>query len=323
MNTELYHTVLGAGGAVGQTLAEELISKNQRVVLVSRTGHTMAGAKTVIADLCDLEQTRQSIEENSIVYLVAGLRYKASVWQEFWPLIMRNVVEACKSKHARLIFFDNVYPYGKVSGTMTEETPINPCSKKGEVRARIAEYLLSEIREKNLTGMIARSADFYGPYADKTSTPFMLIIERLANGKKATPLANIDTVHSYTYTVDCAKALYLLSTRDSAWNQVWHLPTANPPLTTKEFISTVADKLGVPPRFSVLDRWMVRLAGVFAEQPREAYEMMYQSENDYVFDSSKFVKHFRFKPTPYEEGIEETIAHFRRLGTIPSPTRNQ
>ena len=31
---------------------------------------------------------------------------------------------------ARLMFFDNVYMYGKVDGRMTEETPFNPCSRK-------------------------------------------------------------------------------------------------------------------------------------------------------------------------------------------------
>ena len=31
---------------------------------------------------------------------------------------------------AKLIFFDNVYMYGKVNGIMTEETAFNPCSKK-------------------------------------------------------------------------------------------------------------------------------------------------------------------------------------------------
>ncbi len=316
MNTN--YIILGAGGAIGQTLAEELISKNERVKLVSRTGRGMLAAEVAIADLTNLDETKNSIEESSVVYLVAGLRYKASVWEEQWPKIMRNTVEACKAKNARLVFFDNVYPYGKVKGHMTEDTPVNPCSKKGEVRATIAEYLLSETRKNNITAMIARSADFYGPYANKTSTPFMLIIERLAKGKKATPLADINTVHSYTYTVDCGKALYLLGKEQSAWNQVWHLPTASPPLTGEEFIRIVAKKLGVSPDFTVLKKWMLKMTGIFAEQPREAIEMLYQSEDDYIFDSSKFEKHFHFTPTPYEIGIEETIAHFRQNGTIPN-----
>ena len=59
-----------------------------------------------------------------------------------WPRIMTNTIEACKRAGAKLIFFDNVYMYGKVSGPMTEETPFNPCSKKGEIRAKIATTLI-------------------------------------------------------------------------------------------------------------------------------------------------------------------------------------
>jgi hypothetical protein len=53
--------------------------------------------------------------------------------------------------------------YGKASGTMTEETPFNPCRKKGEVRAKISTSLINEWKAGALTAMIARAADFYGP----------------------------------------------------------------------------------------------------------------------------------------------------------------
>ena len=53
---------------------------------------------------------------------------------------MSNSIEACKRAGAKLIFFDNVYMYGKAGGPMTEETPFNPCSKKGEIRAKIASF---------------------------------------------------------------------------------------------------------------------------------------------------------------------------------------
>ena len=39
---------------------------------------------------------------------------------------------------------------------------------------------------------------------------------------------------------------------------------------------------------------------------RELYEMLYQYEDDYIFDSSKFTKTFRFQPTAYAEGIRRT-----------------
>ncbi len=40
---------------------------------------------------------------------------------------------------------------------------------------------------------------------------------------------------------------------------------------------------------------------------KESYEMLYQYDRDYVFDSSKFEKAFGFKPTSYEAGIDEII----------------
>jgi nucleoside-diphosphate-sugar epimerase len=206
--------------------------------------------------------------------------------------------------------------YGRVVGAMTEETPVNPISKKGEVRAKISEMLLGEIKRGNIVASIARSADFYGPYSEKGSVPYIMAIDQLAKGKKAMWLVNAKAKHSYTYTGDCGKALYLLAKRDDSYNQIWHLPTASPPITGEEFIRIAAEKLKSKSDYKVMPKWMIRLAGMTNRNIRESYEMLYQSEFDYVFDSSKFEKQFGFAPTPYKQGIEETIEHFRRRGMI-------
>ena len=310
------HIILGSGGAIGNVLADELLAKNERIRLVSRRGHGPANVETAKANLTNFNELNSAIEESAIVYLVAGLQYNAKIWQEQWPKIMHNVVEACEAKNARLVFFDNVYSYGKVNGAMTEDTPINPCSKKGTIRAEIAQYLMSEIEQKNINAIIARAADFYGPYTEKSSVPFILAIQRLAKGKKAQWLVNAGTRHSFTYTGDCGKALYLLAQASDTWNQVWHLPTARPPLTGEEFIKIAASKLGVEPKYMVMKKWMLRLAGIFAVTIRESYEMLYQNEFDYIFDSTKFEKRFNFTPTPYEKGISDTIDHFKKRGIL-------
>jgi nucleoside-diphosphate-sugar epimerase len=224
---------------------------------------------------------------------------------------MKIVVEACKPKNARLVFFDNVYIYGRVNGKMTEESPPKPDSEKGKIRAEIAEYLMSETRDGTFKAIIARAADFYGPHADKVSLPYIFYFSRLAAGKKARVLVNAKTRHSYSYSVDCGKALYLLAHDESAWNQVWHMPTASPALTDEEFIGIIAEKLEAIPEYTTLRKWMVKLSGLFDKQVGEVYEMLYQNEYDYEFDSSKFEKHFGFKPTSYEKGIADTIDFFK------------
>ena len=118
-----------------------------------------------------------------------------------WPRVMSNTIEACKRAGAKLIFFDNVYMYGKVNGPMTEATPFNPCSKKGEIRSNIATTLINGWKSGDLTGMIARAADFYGPDS-RNGVPNLLVFEPFSRGKKASWLVNDSVPHSYTYTPD-------------------------------------------------------------------------------------------------------------------------
>jgi nucleoside-diphosphate-sugar epimerase len=219
----------------------------------------------------------------------------------------------CKAKGARLIFFDNIYMYGRVEGPITEDTPVNPCSKKGEIRAQIAEKLLSEARAGNVYATIARAADFYGPFADTTSVPHLLAIKRLAAGKSAQVLVDPHRKHSYTYTGDCGKALCLLAQSEETNATVWHLPTARPAPTGKEFVQMVARQLDVKPKIMVLRKWMVKLGGIFDPQIGDLYEMLYQNEYDYEFDSSRFESAFNFQPTPYADGIPITLRHFKLI----------
>jgi nucleoside-diphosphate-sugar epimerase len=202
--------------------------------------------------------------------------------------------------------------YGKVNGKMIETTPYNPCSRKGEIRAKIASLLENEIEQKNVNAIIARSADLYGPYATKTSVPYILAIDKLMNGKRAQWMIDVNKPHSFSYTIDCAKGLKLLSNRNECYNQIWHLPTYNPAIDGKTFIDLVAKELGIDPNYFVLKKWMVKMVGFFNKTVFESYEMLYQSEFDYFFDSTKFNDSFDYKPKSYNEGIHETIEFMKK-----------
>jgi nucleoside-diphosphate-sugar epimerase len=200
--------------------------------------------------------------------------------------------------------------YGKVNGIMTEDTPFNPCSKKGEIRARIAAALMNECKSGTLTAMIARSADFYGPNV-QNGVPNVLVFEPLSKKQTASWLVNDKVPHSYTYTPDAAKSLLMLAQYDSAWHQTWHVPTTPNPPTGKEFISMVAKEFGARPKYRVLGRPILKVAGWFKPVLSESYEMLYQSDSPYLFDSSKFARAFNFCGTPYADGIRATAASFK------------
>ena len=305
-------TILGAGGAIANELVKLLAARNQPFRLVGRRPPPAAGAAEIVAaDLADKDQAIRAVAGSTVVHLLVGLKYDRKVWLEMWPRIMANTIEACKRAGAKLIFFDNVYMYGKVGGPMTEETPFNPCSQKGEIRAKVAASLIQEWKSGALTGMIARAADFYGP-GTVNGVPNLLVFKPFSIKKKASWLVNDSVPHSLTYTPDAAQGLLQLADRATAWNQTWHVPTTPNPPTGKEFVASAAKEFGVAPNLRVLSRPMIRIAGWFDPLIAESYEMLYQSDSPYLFDSSKYSREFGFAGTPYAEGIRTTAESFKR-----------
>ncbi len=132
----ILHTILGANGTIATELLSILLEHKEQVRLVSRHPQPVAGAETFAADVLKEEEAISAVAGSQIVYLLVGLEYNYRVWQRDWPVLMRNVITACKAAGARLIFFDNVYPYGIVKTGITEKTPFKPVSKKGTRFAR-------------------------------------------------------------------------------------------------------------------------------------------------------------------------------------------
>lgn len=212
-------TILGANGIIAQELSKQLASNTSPLRQVSRNPKKVNDADELIkADLLNYEQTEKAVAGSEVVYLLAGLKYDSKVWQEQWPKIMTNVIDACKKHSSKLVFFDNVYSYGLVNGPMTETTPFNPISKKGEVRARIATQLLDEIKNGNLNAMIVRAADFYGPNAT-LGIGNVMVTDKVKTKKSPQWLGSTKKIHTMTYTKDAAKTVAMLGDTLSAYNQ--------------------------------------------------------------------------------------------------------
>lgn len=301
-------TILGANGTIGSVLAKELSTYTTDIRLVSRNPRKVnEGDELMSADLSDPIQVEKAIAGSSVVYLLVGFDYTVKIWRQKWPVLMRACIDACKKHNAKLVFFDNVYLYDRSEiPHMTESSKINPSSEKGKVRRDIAEMMMKEVQAGNLQGIIARSADFYGPGNDK-SFLMEVIYKNFLKGKKAQWFIDADKKHSFTYTPDAAKATALLGNSEDTWNQVWHLPTDKNTLTGKEWAELFAKRMNGKPGVSVLPMWMLKMLGLFIPFMREMPEMMYQYSQVYFFDSSKFEKRFPFKITSYEEGVKEIV----------------
>ena len=300
----MIHTILGAGGPVANALTRELLSNNETIRLVSRkpvktTGKNITWQK---ADLLNYAELLVASKGSDVIYLCAGLVYDKEIWKVQWPVIMQNVINLAKETGARLIFFDNVYMYGLVNGPMKEDTPYNPSSVKGEVRAGIATKLMDEAKAGNIKASIARGADFYG--TDSGNSFFdMMVLTNYAKKQTAQWIGDPNKLHDFSYIPDMGKGMYLLGQNPASDNQVWHMPTA-PAISGKELIELSAKIYSVGPKYFAVKKYMLWVYGLFNKTVMGTVEMYYQYNHDYIFDSSKFEKAFDFKPTGYKEGIK-------------------
>ncbi|NQV37528.1 MAG: NAD-dependent epimerase/dehydratase family protein [Candidatus Marinimicrobia bacterium] len=302
-------TILGSGGAIGIELAKALKEFTSEIRLISRNPEKINPTDELLsADLLNRDDVFEAVKGSSVVYVTVGFQYSIKSWKANWPPFISYVIDACKKHNCKLVFFDNIYMYdSNYLDGMTEETPINPVSEKGEIRTKIAQMIMDEVEAGQLTALIARSADFYGPTIINNSMLTETVFNSLSNGKKANWMGSVNFKHSFTYTPDAGKATAILGNTEDAFNQIWHMPTASNPFTGKEWIETIAEEMGVEPKYQVAPKFLVRIIGLFVPIMKEMVEMIYQYDRDYIFDSSKFEKRFNFVPTSYIDGIRKII----------------
>ena len=304
-------TILGAGGAIGVELAKSLPTHTDKIRLVSRKPQTVNTTDLLFpADLSNPEDVHRAVDGSEVAYLTVGLTYNIKIWREYWPRIMKNVLDACEAHGTSLVFFDNIYMYDSADlSNMTEDHPVNPPSQKGKVRAQIAQMVMDAHEKGKIKACIARAADFYGPGINKVSMMTETILNPLSEGKKAQLIGRLDKIHSFTYTPDAGYATALLGNTESAFGEVWHLPTHQDPFTMQDYIDYVAKNLGVEPKSMTANKFMIRTLGLFVPLMKELVEMYYQYDQDYVFNSDKFEKRFQVSPTSYEEGLDHILRH--------------
>ena len=133
----------------------------------------------------------------------------------------------------------------------------------------------------------------------------------MLQGKAASLLGNIDVPHTHTYLPDFGKALVILGERSEADGQAWHVPNDSPRVTQSEMVKMIAAEMGIEPKMSTMGKTMVWIGGLFIPVAKESVEMMYEFDQPFIVDSSKFEKTFGMKATPIKEAIKQTVAWYK------------
>ena len=282
------HVVLGTG-AIGRAVMEELVQRGESVRMVNRSGRmdeVPAGVEVKAADLYDQAQVREVTRGAKVAYQASQPNYFE--WQEKFPPLQKSIIDGLAGTGAKLVLVENLYMYGATNGTpMTEDMPHNARTRKGRVRSEMSRAAFEAHQAGKLRVTAARGSDFFGPWGLPSSMGERAIYP-LLHGKAAGLIGNVNLPHTHTFTKDFGRALVILGERAEADGQAWHVPNDLPRVTQREMAAMFAEELGVEPKFSAMGKLMMWIGGFFVPEAKESVEMMYEFDQPFIVDSSKF-----------------------------------
>jgi len=238
--------------------------------------------------------------------------YSTRIWAELVPRYMDNLIAAAGQARARLVVLNNLYALGRPEGRpLNEDTPANPCSRKGEIRARASERLFDAHRRGEIVATEGRASDFYGPGGTQTGVGDLFWPRVLAGKAAYSPFA-LDAVHTYHYIPDVAAGLVALGCAGAdVYGRPWMLPCA-PAGTLRDLLARFERKLGRGIMVRELPRWLMKATGLAVPIMRELGEMLYQWDEPFVVDDRRFRERFQMAPAGAEEAAGETVAWARQ-----------
>ncbi|MET0391319.1 MAG: NAD-dependent epimerase/dehydratase family protein [Polyangiales bacterium] len=304
------HVILG-GGQIGDRLADVLAKQGHAVRVVQRTrrNESRSNVTRLAGDVHDAAFRAEAARGASVVYDCMNPQYHQ--WQELLLPLGAASLDVAKLARAKLVALDCLYMYGIPSGPIREDSPRNPCSKKGELRVRLEALRMAAAKSGEVQLAIGRASDFFGP-----GLPNSLFAprfwQRLEAGKALECPGDPDMPHSYNYADDVAQGLATLGSDPRALGQIWHLP-ASSASSTRELFEHIGRAYGKPAKVRPIPQWLVQTAGLVVPMMREVAEMTYQWQHPYVLDDSRFRSTFGVEATPISQAVFSTVAAVRGI----------
>jgi nucleoside-diphosphate-sugar epimerase len=308
------HVVVGAGW-IGAGTAIRLADAGHQVRVVTRSGSgpSHSGIECVAADAAQPGALAAIVTGADAIYNCANPRYNR--WAADWPPIASALLDAAEQSGAVLVTMSNLYGYGPVDHPITEDDPLAATFTNGRVRAQMWDEAIAAHRAGRVRVTEARASDFFGPGLTDSSQ-LGRVIPRILASKSVRVLGNPDLAHSWTYVPDVTHALVVLGTDPRAWGHAWHVPT-DAPKTQREMISTFAEIANVAtPKIGSLPQFALRAVGLVSPMVRRLQEILYQVDNPFVVDSSRFESVFGVTPTPMRDALRETFASWASPVTV-------
>jgi nucleoside-diphosphate-sugar epimerase len=317
--------LIGAAGAIGQSIARAVSAQGARYRVVGRSRDALTGAfgSDALADIVtwnpdDPTSVRAAAAGiDTMVYLV-GVNY----WQfELHPRLMKQTLDgAIAADVKRIVLIGTVYPYGRPrSRPVREDHPRDPHTFKGRMRKAQEDLLLDAHAKGRIQATVLRLPDFYGPGVDKSF--LHAAFTAAVTGGTGNMVGPLDTPHEFVFVPDVGPVVARLMSTPNAYGRAWHLAGAGV-TTQRTIIEEIERQIGHRLRVRVAGKTMLRLLGVLNPLMREMVEMHYLMTDPVLMDDSALHELLGLiHKTPYSDGVRECLAAVRVRASAPVSPR--
>jgi nucleoside-diphosphate-sugar epimerase len=307
--------LLGASGAIGNSIAATLRQQNQafRAIGRGRAALEQSFGKDSLAEIVtwnpdDPASIRAACRGvDTLVYLL-GIPYHQF---ELHPVIMQKALDGAIAEGVkRVLLIGTVYPYGRAqSAKVTEDHPRNPQTFKGQMRKAQEDVLLKAHSEGRIQGTVLRLPDFYGPHV---SASFLdSVFRAAAKGETANMVGPIDVPHEFVYVPDVGPVVLALAQKPEAYGRWWNFAGAGA-ITQREVANVAFQLTGRKPKIRVAGKTMLRILGLFNPFMRELVEMHYLFTDPVLMDDTALHQLLgSVQKTPYAEGVRRSVEAYQ------------
>jgi nucleoside-diphosphate-sugar epimerase len=266
--------VLGAAGRLGHAAAEAFRIAGWTVTSLVRPGAAHRAPRgTKVVETIDRLDAIEAARGADVVLHALNPPFKS--WRRMALPHAYSAIEVAETVGATLMFPGNLYNYGAgMPGVIDESTPMQPTTRKGNIRVEIEQRML-EASERGVRTIILRAGDFYG--SGRGSWFDLVIAKQLARNEVTYP-GPLDVVHEWAYVPDLADAMVALAKARQRLGCYETFGFPGHAVTGRALIDAIAKAIGRDSRdlrVRQMQWWMIKALSPFFALPRELSELDY------------------------------------------------
>ena len=295
---------IGGTGVLSSACSELAISRGMDLYHLNRgispNIRNVQGAKTIIADIRDVEAARKAIEDYHFDVVVDFIAFE--------PAHIENDIELFSGKTDHFIFISSASAYQIPDKLpVTEETPLdNPFWEYSRNKIACEEVLIAAYAKTGFPYTIVRPSHTY----DKTKIPTVggyTVLHRMLQGLPVVLHGDGTSIWTLTHNTDFAVGLVGLFGNRNAINEAFHI-TSDEWLSWNQIYGILAAELHVKPTIIHIPSDMIAL---YNKELGDG--LLGDKAHSMLFDNSKiksFVPNFNAQ-IKFKDGAKEMIKWYR------------